>query len=340
MRPLPWDAKLAAYVHQTDELRLSDGEDPQLALARWYGYRDWSALTELVSAIERRDPGVFPFEQAVEAVIHGDEPALAALLQAHPTLVSARSSRVTSQQQPRHRATLLHYLAANGVENYRQVSPPNAPAIARLLLRAGADPNALASMYGGEYPTLPLLVSSTPPAEAGVQIPLLETLLDFGADLEGSAGGPWASPLRTALAFSFSGAAQALVRRGAKVDCLSVAAGLGRLPEARALLPAADAAERHRALALAAQLGHTEAVRLLLDAGENPDRFNPEGLHSHATPLHHAALAGHLEVARLLLAAGASPTTKDLLWQATPQGWAEHGGHPELARFLREQPSR
>jgi ankyrin repeat protein len=90
-------------------------------------------------------------------------------------------------------------------------------------------------------------------------------------------------------------------------------------------------------LALAGQLGHTEVVRLLLEAGENPSRYNPEGLHSHATPLHHAALAGHLEVVRLLVESGADATLPDLLWKADPAGWAEHGGHPEVARYLREQ---
>ena len=47
------------------------------------------------------------------------------------------------------RATLLHYVAANGVEGYRQLTPPNAVAIADALLDAGADVDALADMYGG-----------------------------------------------------------------------------------------------------------------------------------------------------------------------------------------------
>ena len=49
------------------------------------------------------------------------------------TLVHARSERVTAQDPPVHRATLLHYLAANGVEGLRQRSPANAAEIARLL---------------------------------------------------------------------------------------------------------------------------------------------------------------------------------------------------------------
>jgi hypothetical protein len=64
--------------------------------------------------------------------------------------------------------------------------------VARLLLDAGAEVNALAAMYGGERTTISMLVSSTPAAEAGVQVPLVETLLDHGASVEprGPAPGP------------------------------------------------------------------------------------------------------------------------------------------------------
>ena len=91
------------------------------------------------------------------------------------------------------------------------------------------------------------------------------------------------------------------------------------------LLPSVNAEVRHRALALAAQHGHTEIVRLLLDAGENPNRYNPEGIHAHSTPLHQAALAGHEAVVRLLIERGAWLDIQDTVWQGTPLGWAVHG---------------
>src|SRR5215467_7291804 len=138
-----------------------------------------------------------------------------------------------------------------------------------------------------------LLVSSCHPANAGVQEELVEILLDFGAAIEGSGTKKWGAPLMTALAFGYPGAAQTLVRRGARVDHIAAAAGLGYLDRARQLLASADADGRHRALALAAQHGHVDIVRLLLDAGEDPDRYNPEGNHSHSTPLHQATFAGH-----------------------------------------------
>jgi ankyrin repeat protein len=101
------------------------------------------------------------------------------------------------------------------------------------------------------------------------------------------------------------------------------------------LLADAGAVDRHWALALAAQNGQAEVVGVLLDAGEDPNRFNPEGVHSHGTPLHHAALAGHDDVVRLLVARGARLDIRDTLWHSTPLGWAEYGGRTATAAFLR-----
>ena len=307
----------------------------QLALARWYDFDGWPQLVEYVEAVSRDDSPVVLFESAVEAVINGDGAALTYLLRTLPELVRARSTRVTKFDPPRHRATLLHYIAANGVEGYRQRSPANAVDIARILLEVGAEVDALADMYGGQCTTMSLLVSSTPPAEAGVQVPLVDVLIDFGASLEPKGAGAWTSPLMTALAFGFRDAAEALVRRGVRVDHVAAAAGLGRVDETRRLLAAATSDDRHRALALAAQNGHADAVGLLIDAGEDPNRYNPKGHHAHSTPLHQAVAAGHDAVVRLLIERGARLDIKDTIYQGTPLGWAEYCGQPAIADRLR-----
>jgi ankyrin repeat protein len=312
-------------------------DDARLALAREYGYRDWDALVALVREAAREGSPVRQFEYAVEAVISGDVDALRAMLSANPSLVRARSVRVTDQDPPVHRATLLHYVAANGVEGYRQRTPPNAVDVARALLDAGAEVDALAGMYGGEYATMSMLVSSSPPAGAGQQVPLVHVLLDYGAAIEGVGSPKWHSPLMTALIFGFRDAAEALVARGAKVDQLEAAAGLGRLEDVSALLPAAGDESRHRALALAVMRGHVEVARLLLEAGIDPSRRNPDGFHGHATPLHHAAHAGYLDMVKLLVRHGAPLDVRDTLWQGTPLGWAEHGEQDAIAAFLRSQ---
>ena len=268
------------------------------------------------------------FEAAVDAVVNGDAPALKALLAANPQLVHSRSTRYA------HRATLLHYIAANGVEVDRQITPPNAIEIATILLQAGAAPDALANFYGGECATMSLLVSSCHPAAAGLQSQLVNTLIDHGASVEATGAGHWTSPLMTALAFAYLEAAQTLVNRGAGIHNLGAAAGLGLFAESQQLLESADNETRHSALALAAQNGHAPVVELLLDAGVDPNRFNPKGHHAHSTPLHQAALAGHLAVVQLLVSRGASKDIEDTEYHATPLGWALHGNQSAVAAYL------
>jgi ankyrin repeat protein len=126
----------------------------------------------------------------------------------------------------------------------------------------------------------------------------------------------------------------ALIKRGARVD-LPVAAALGRIEDTARLLADACSEDRHLALSLGANFGQVEVVRLLLDAGEDPNRYNPVGGHSHTTPLHQAAGAGHDQVVRLLVERGARLDIKDILWHATPADWAKHAGRIELEAYLR-----
>jgi hypothetical protein len=298
--------------------------DARLTIARYYDFLDWHSLVVHVEAISQ-ESAILEFEAAAEAVVNGEFAALESALQRNPSLVHARSNRICCFDPPVHRATLLHYVAANGVEAYRQRTPPNAVEIARALLMAGAEPDALADMYGAHCTTMSMLVSSSHPTEAGLQAPLIELLLDFGAAVEGQGTRKWGTPLFTALAFGMADAAEALAKRGASID-LPTAAGLGRTDDVIRMLPSADAEARHRALSLAAQHGHADAVRLLLDAGESPDRYNPESNHPHCTPMHQAVLGGHEQVVRILAERGARLDIRDTIWNGTPLGWAIHGG--------------
>ncbi|HWI18754.1 MAG TPA: ankyrin repeat domain-containing protein [Vicinamibacterales bacterium] len=277
------------------------------------------------------------FERAVDAVVDGDLDLLRQLLAEDPSLAVARSTRVTGGDPPVHRATLLHYLAANGVEDERQRSPKNAVDVARVLLDAGADPDALCDCYGSRCTTLALLVSSTPPATAGVQVPLVHALIDGGASITPTGEGHWTSPIETALVFGFRDAAQALVDRGAPVDTVAAAAGLGHEDAVRRMLPAATPLDRHRALALAAQCGHASIVVLLIAAGEDPNRYNPPGTHAHSVPLHQAVAAGHLPVVKALLDHGARLDLRDTIYDGTPLDWAKHCDQPAIETYLHQR---
>ena len=303
-------------------------DDARLVVAHRHAFETWTDLAAYTNSI-RDDSPARRFEQAADAVVAGDLAQLEDMLRDDPSLACARSSR-------RHHATLLHYIAANGVEGHRQRTPANAVDVAATLLRAGAEPDALADMYDSKCTTMSMLVSSSHPHEAGLQGALAETLLDHGAALEGP-GSPWQSALMTALAFGYLDTARMLAERGARVDRLPAAAGLGRLDDARRLLPASDERERHAALALAAQHGHADVVTLLLDAGESPDRYNPDGHHAHSTPLHQAVWAGQDAVVRLLVGRGARLDLRDTIYSGTPLAWAEFGGRHEIATYLRER---
>ncbi len=158
---IPWLPKnLSDSEIRSAALELADA---QLTIARWYSFQNWPALAEYVEAVTRDDSPVFRFESAAEAVITGDLATLASLLRGNPELVRARSTRITHFDPSVHRATLLHYVVANGVEGYRQKTPKNAVEIAKTLLEAGAEVDALADMYGGHYTTMSMLVSSCHP---------------------------------------------------------------------------------------------------------------------------------------------------------------------------------
>ncbi|MBI4520697.1 MAG: ankyrin repeat domain-containing protein [Gemmatimonadetes bacterium] len=303
-----------------------DLTDAQLVIAHTYAFETWTDLAAFTDVIAR-DASVALFETAVEAVISGDVTTLSSIVREHPSIVRARSTR-------RHHATLLHYVAANGVEGARQRTPANAVEVAKILLEAGAEVDALADMYEAKCTTMSMLVSSSHPHQAGLQAALAATLLSYGAAFEGP-GSHWQSSVLTALAFGYLDTAATLVKRGAPVNNVAATAGLGWLEETVRRLPLADAASRHIALALAAQHGHTDIVRLLLDAGEDPDRYNPEGYHSHSTPLHQAVSSNHLGVVQLLVERGARLDIEDLIYQGTPLDWAVYLERTAIAEYIR-----
>lgn len=90
------------------------------------------------------------------------------------------------------------------------------------------------------------------------------------------------------------------------------------------------------ALSYAAMGSQEEAATMLIERGADPDS-HPLGFHYRGTALHWAAIRGHWSMCDLLLARGASPSIEDLTVQATPAGWATHGGHDDLAAYLVER---
>ena len=291
--------------------------DAQLFMARLHDFVSWPKFAAHVAALASEHSPSSEFEHAADAVVTGDITTLASMIRQNPHLVQARSAR-------EHGATLLHYTAANGHEGYRQKTPPNAVEVARLLLECGAKADALAFMYGVDVTTMEMLVSSVHPHKAGVQVGLVDVLVDFGANPNGPSEN--GSPLMTAFRFSYPAAADALVRRGARVDNVISAAALGRTDLLDAWVvngeTLADGVRlaavpwprlrpdprRHLEYALtwAATWGRADAVELLLTRGVDANAKDDD-----LPALHVAAARGHMQIVRLLIARGASLETRN-----------------------------
>ena len=246
--------------------------------------------------------------------------ALKRLLREDAELVRARSTRW-------HKAPLIHYVAANGVEDFRQKTPKNIVAITRVLLGAGAEVDATNQAYGGTSTVLGLAATSYHPAKAGVQLELLDELLKAGACVDGAPGG-W-NPLVAALHNGRGEAAAFLADRGARLD-LEGAAGTGRvdvvaryIDQDGMLKGGATKQQLNYGFIWACEYGRTNVVKFLLDRGFKPDASPTHG----ETGLHWAALAGHAEIVELLLAANAPVNATEQDHGGTPLGWAVYGWH-------------
>lgn len=308
--------------------------DAQLAIAREHGFPSWARLKAHVEKPTLSDQLNLPhherienltFRRAVDLLDAGDAAGLRSYLQRHPNLMHQHV--VFEGGNYFRNPTLLEFIAENPVR--RGTLPDNIVEVARVILDAAVLNAAVDQVAVNE--TLMLVSTGSVARERGVQLELINLLCQYGAD-PGSA-------IQAAALHGELGAVNALIKRGAQVN-LAVAAALGRIDDFSRLLAAAGKDERHLALALASQFGRVEIVRLLLDAGEDPNRYNPVGGHSHTTPLHQAAGEGYEDLVRLLVERGARTDLKDVLWHATPAGWAKQAGRREIDEYLRRQDSR
>jgi ankyrin repeat protein len=236
---------------------------------------------------------VSSFETAIAAIDAGDVETLRSLLS--PQLLQDRLENGRDDYFAR--PYLLWFVAENPIRN--GTLPANIVEVTRMLLEAGAE--------GRDY-ALGLVVSGRVPRECGVQLDLIDVLVDADAD---------PNCLDPALAHHENAAAVRLLERGAR-ETLVASVCLGRPYDLTDSTPD----ERQVAFSGAALHGRVDALRDLLTAGVKIDAFNPEGWHSHSTAMHSAVASGNVEAMRVLAAAGADLTIEDTLFHATPGGWA------------------
>jgi ankyrin repeat protein len=287
--------------------------DAQFVIARSHGFESWPKFGKHLEALARKNSSVSRFEAATDAIASGDGTTLKRLLREEPDLIHAHSMR-------EHGATLLHYVSANGVEGYRQKTPKNVVEITEVLLRAGADVDAVANVYGGSWTVLGLTATSGPPYKAGVQIALLQSLLDHGASLDLPSLRANPSLIHSCFANGQPEAAEFLANRGATID-LAGAADLGRLDLLKscfdkngALIPPTTKQHMESGFLSACALGRKEVVQFLLDKGIDPGVRSSYG----RTGLHNAAYGAHVDIIRLLLQGGSPVDAIDETYRSTP----------------------
>jgi hypothetical protein len=301
--------------------------DAYFSVARHYGFRSWSRLVAFVRgglapSLERPHHERITdsmFRRAVDLADDGDADGLRAYLDTHPSVATQRIEFEGENYFTR--PSLLEFVAENPVRH--GATPPNVATVADVILTAGADRD-----MDAVNSTLRLVVSGRVPRECGTQRPLVNLLCDAGAEPSGA--------MHASLSHGEFDAAAALVERGATLG-LAGAAALGRLDEVQRIGAGSSPADRHLALAWAVQFGHIEIVRVLLDLGVDPARYNPANAHAHSTPLHQAAVAGHLDLVRLLTERGADLSARDTVYDGTPLEWAEHADQAAVVAYLRAE---
>ena len=153
---------LGMPIETLRDLKL-DKEVAYSTIAHEFGFSSWDSVEQLDV---HYDP---VFEKALAFLLTGSVNKLKELIYQYPRLRSERSPYG-------HGATLLHYTGSNGVEFWRQQVPNNIVYLVELLLKAGADKDALMNAYGGEFTAYTLAESSAHPYDAGLAPELLAVL--------------------------------------------------------------------------------------------------------------------------------------------------------------------
>lgn len=328
------DAPFIKHWKDAAKARGVNGKSPAIDIARMviasqHGFNNWREFETFREEIARADSPVALFEKGVDAVVNGDITTLTSMLQHYPYLVYSRSMR-------NHRATLLNYVGANGVEGYRQKTPANAVQIAELLLREGAEVDAIGDMYRGTS-TLGLVATSVHPVKAGLQQPLMDVLFKYGANPNKAVAADYTDGLLI-LACLHNGRpepVQYLAQKGAALN-LEAAAGAGLLDvvktyfnEDGSLAKTAAREQMNTGMMWACEAGHMHVVDFLLQKG-----FALNTISNGTTALHSAAAGGRVNLVKKLIALGA-PLETENKFGGTVLGqtiWFAHN-HP-LAKYL------
>ena len=284
------------------------------------------------------------FQGAVAAIDAGDVAQVERLTSAHPRLLRERLKSPGSWLRDKvdraldgffKKPYLLWFVAEDPVRN--DTLPTNIAQVAASIIDAAKREKVDSLQEQLDY-ALRLVAWSWVAHRCGVQLELIDTLVDGGASPDGVPD--------NALVNGHIAAAEQLVRRGAKLT-LATAACLGRWEDVPPLAEHTSQRDKQFALTLAALNGNAAALVRLIPLGVDVSAPSKD-LYAHATPLHHAVASGSMDAVRVLVEAGANPGAKDKVHRGSPLGWAEHyvseqrsydppRYYAEIAAYLRER---
>jgi ankyrin repeat protein len=357
----PFRTDIGYYEERADGIATVKGvsvAEARLDLARRHGFSSWDDLVGRVEALRDGAEPPTPFMLAYEASEAGDEAALAGLLDAHPELVRARGTNGNDLLGMAGSVDLVRLLLDRGADPNRgndygwtklhQAGYSNRPELAEVLLDAGGrlDLSArgdggtplVAALFWGHREVVPVLGTEPGNLRVAAGLGLPEMILELAGRRAAGARREFYRPHGGFPAWQPSDDPQEVLDEAfvwaAKSDRTEV---LDLLLELGARVDADP--YRGTALVWAGANGRVAAIRALVELGADPNRRATFGGPDHGegvTALHLAAQAGRSEAVEALLELGADPGIRDALHDGTAAGWADFGGHPELAARLRD----
>ncbi|HSZ85030.1 MAG TPA: ankyrin repeat domain-containing protein [Puia sp.] len=252
------------------------------------------------------------FREAVEAIDSGNIASLQQLLETNTELVTKRLDTPNEKGYFKN-PYLLWFVADNPIRHEKL--PPNIVEVTKTIVETLQKSKDNNYQYIIDY-TLGLVCTGRIPKECGVQIPLMELLIDYGARVKGSVLGPIGQ-------HNFE-AAKFLLDKGSDYN-VATAVGLDKMDDVKRLTKTATASELYVALVVASFFGKADIISLLIRAGADVNGSGKEedfgGFHSHASALHQAVFSGSLEAVKILIEAGANLNATDKAYNGTPLGW-------------------
>ncbi len=356
----PFHTDLDYYVGRAHGIATARGvttAEARRELARKHGFPTWARLRRHVEALRTGEEPAGPFVLAYRAVEADDPDELARLLDGHPELVTARGTNGNDLLGMANSIEVVRLMLERGADPNRgngygwtklhQAGYANWTELAETMLAAGGRTDLcargdggtplIAALFWGHREVTPLLGLEPRNLRVAAGLGLVDMIGDLAGTPQAGAHRAFYRPHGGFPAWEPSDDEQEVLD-----EALAWAARSGRVEAFRPLVDlGADVnAEPYRGTPLtwAAVKGRVDAVHALIDLGAEVDRLGTFGGPSHGggvPAINIAAQAGQTEAVQALLDAGADPTIRDAIHGGAADGWADFGGHPELAALIR-----